>query len=319
MDTSTDAKVDSPSSHQGVRQLALSDVDLNLLVVFQQLLRHRRVSAAASAMQLSQPAVSCALNRLRRVLGDRLFVRTNRGMLPTPYAEALALPLSEALVAIQATLNQRSTFDPGTSSRHFTLALADVGELYFLPPLIGAIAGAAPGIGLTVVSSAKESLRDDMEEGKVDLAIGVLPELKTDIFQRRLFEQRYVCLFRKGHLLDRPEFDGEVFAHAEHIVVDSGRGHLMVNGMVERLFGRRSVKLRLPHFVALPRILQATDLVATVPEKIAACLAAPFDLRYVAPRPELPSFQINLFWHAKFQHDPGSRWLRNLIFDNFGE
>lgn len=240
-------------------------------------------------------------------------------MQPTPYAETLSAPLLEALSAIQNTLNQRASFDAATSERHFSVALADVGELYFLPPLIGVVAGAAPGVTLTVVNNSKENLKDDMEAGKVDIAIGVLPDLKTDIFQRRLFMQRYVCLFRKGHPLDGPAFDAEGFARADHIVVNSGKGHAMINGMVERLIGHRSVKLRIPHFVALPRILQATDLVATVPEKIAACLAPPFELAFVAHPLELPQFQINLFWHAKFNHEPGNRWLRTLLSDNFAE
>ena len=301
------------------RRLKLRDVDLNLLVVFHQLLRDRRVSVAADSLGLSQPAVSCALNRLRKVLGNELFVRTSRGMQPTPFAEQLAEPISAALSAIQETLNQRSSFDPRASERHFVLALADVGELYFLPPLMGAVAAAAPGVMLNAVSNLRENLKEEMEEGKVDLAIGFLPDLKTDVFQRRLFTQRYVCLFRRGHALDEAEFDAKRFAGADHIVVDSGRGHIMINGMVERLIGRRSVKLRLPHFLALPRILQATDLVATVPEKIAACLAPAYELKFVPHPLELPSFQINLFWHAKFQHEPGNSWLRTLISDNFAE
>lgn len=301
------------------RRLKLKDVDLNLLVVFQQLLRDGRVSGAANSLGLSQPAVSCALNRLRKVLGDELFVRTSRGMQPTPFATELAEPISAALGAIQETLNQRSSFDPDTSERHFVLALADIGEIYFLPRLVSAVAAAAPGVRLNAVSNQKENLKDEMEEGKVDLAIGFLPDLKTDIFQRRLFPTRYVCLFRRGHPLDAVDFDAEAFARADHVMVNSGRGHNMVNGMVERLVGHRSVKLRVQNFLALPSILQATNLVATVPEKIAFGLAPHYDLRVVPHPVELPSLQINFFWHAKFHHEPGNRWLRTLISDNFVE
>jgi len=301
------------------RRLKLNDVDLNLLVVFQQLIRDGRVSAAANSLELSQPAVSCALNRLRKVLGDELFVRTSRGMQPTPFAEQLAVPLSEALGAIQETLNQRSSFDPRTSERNFVLALADIGEVYFLPPLIGAVAAAAPGVRLNTVSNQKENLKEDMEEGKVDMAIGFLPALKTDIFQRRLFPTRYVCLFRKGHPLEGAEFDAEAFARADHVVVNSGKGHNTINGIVERVVGHRSIKLRVQNFLALPLILQASDLVTTVPEKIATCLTPPYELRFVPHPLDLPSLQINLFWHTKFQHEPGNRWLRTLISDRFSE
>lgn len=300
-------------------RLKLNDLDLNLLVVFQQVLRDGRMSKAAESLQLSQPAISSAMNRLRRLLGDELFVRTSRGMQPTPFAEQLAEPIADALRIIQETVNRRSSFEPADSTRHFVIALADVGEIYFLPPLMGEVAAAAPGVTLDAVSNQKGNLKEEMEQGRVDLAIGFLPELKTDIFQRRLFPQRYACLFREGHPLAGTEFTMDHFARADHIVVMSGRGHGMINDQIERLVGRRSVKLRVPHFVALPQILQATDLVATIPQKIAESLAPPFGLQFVPHPVDLPDFQINLFWHARFHHEPGNQWLRTLIGDKFAE
>lgn len=301
------------------RKFELRDLDLNLLVVFQQLLRDRCVSVAAESLHLSQPTVSNALKRLRTLLGDELFVRTSRGMRPTPYAEELGGPIGNALTEIYETLNRQSSFDPATSDRHFVIALADVGEIYFLPPLMGALAIAAPRATVDTVSNQKATLREDMEQGKVDLAIGFLPDLTTDIYQRRLFRQRYVCLFREGHPQDKQEFTIDDFARSEHVVVQSGRGHAMINEQIERNVPNRSVKLTVPHFVALPRILQATDLIATVPEKIAGCLAPPFGLRFVPHPVKLPDFQINLFWHARFHHEPANQWLRNLVGERFAE
>lgn len=301
------------------RKFELRELDLNLLIVFQQLMRDRCVSVAAESLHLSQPTVSNALKRLRTLLGDELFVRTSRGMRPTPYAQELSEPLCNALTAIHETLNRQSTFDPASSDRHFVIALADVGEIYFLPPLMGALALAAPGTTVDALSNQRTTLQEDMEQGKVDLAIGFLPDLTTNIYQRRLFRQRYVCLFREGHPLGRQEFTLEDFARADHIVVQSGRGHAMINQQIERSVLERSVRLNVPHFVALPRILQATDLIATVPEKIAECLAPPFGLRFVPHPVELPDFQINLFWHARFHHEPGNQWLRNLIGEEFAE
>src|SRR5690606_15619899 len=151
----------------------------NLLVVFHQLLMERKVSAAAEKLGLTQPAVSNALNRLRKLLGDDLFLRTTRGMEPTPYARQLAGPIADALGAIRDTLNFRSTFDPATSKRTFTIGMTDIGEIYFLPRLIERTARLAPGISINTVRNTAVNLRDEMELGHVDLAIGLLPQLKT--------------------------------------------------------------------------------------------------------------------------------------------
>jgi DNA-binding transcriptional LysR family regulator len=124
----------------------LRQIDLNLLVVFNQLLLDRRVSTSAEKLGLTQPAVSNALKRLRTLLNDELFVRTARGMEPTPYAMHLAEPVGQALSSLQNAFSQRDTFDPTTSSRTFTLAMTDIGEIYFMPPLLEALARLAPNI-----------------------------------------------------------------------------------------------------------------------------------------------------------------------------
>ncbi|MCH1996997.1 LysR family transcriptional regulator, partial [Achromobacter xylosoxidans] len=117
----------------------LQDMDLNLLVVFNELCKHGRVSAVAQNLGISQPGVSNALGRLRKLLGDELFLRTSRGMVPTPYAEALAQPIADALAALHGTLNARASFDPARSERAFVIGVNDVGETYFLPRLMRAL------------------------------------------------------------------------------------------------------------------------------------------------------------------------------------
>lgn len=300
--------------------IELKDLDLNLLVVFLQLLRDRRVTTAAEALDLSQPGVSSALNRLRRVLGDDLFYRTGGGMQPTPYAEALAEPIGEALALIQQTVNQRSSFDPLASSRRFVIAMTDVGEIYFLPSLMRIISKVAPSVTISTVRNNRVTLKEDMEEGKVDLAIGLLPDLKTDFYQRRLFRQGYCCLFRVGHPFDDVPFGVEEFTAAEHVVVVSaGTGHGKTDDLIERSAIRRNIRLRVPHFVALPYILEETDLVATIPERIASRLTSSFPLRSVPHPLNLPEIQINLFWHAKYHREAGNQWLRTLLCETFSE
>ncbi|OGA08234.1 MAG: LysR family transcriptional regulator [Betaproteobacteria bacterium RIFCSPLOWO2_02_FULL_65_20] len=300
--------------------MRLKDIDLNLLVVFQQLFKDRRVSAAAASLGLSQPAVSSALNRLRRMLGDELFVRTARGMLPTPYAKELEEQTADALRTIQHALNHKGDFEPLTSTRTFTISLADIGEVYFLPRLMETLGRTAPQVTIISVRHAASNLTEDMATAKVDLAVGSLPGLSTNFFQRRLFPQRYVCMYRKGHPLDKPRITPAEFSAAEHVIVAAaGTGHNKMNEVLDRAGARRAVHLRVPHFVAVADILHTTNLVATVPEHFAKRGVAFFGLRYVTHPIKLPAIQINLYWHARFHRDPANQWLRTLLFDMFAE
>ena len=151
--------------------MKLTDIDLNLLLVFHQLMLDQRVSRAADSLGLSQPAVSNALRRLRNMLGDELFLRTPQGMAPTLYAQSLAAPVALALEGLQHALNVRASFDPTGSDRSFTLAMTDVGEIYFLPVLMHALAREAPGVTLRCVPVADTALRENMASGRVDLAL----------------------------------------------------------------------------------------------------------------------------------------------------
>jgi DNA-binding transcriptional LysR family regulator len=302
------------------RAMQLKDLDLNLLVVFHQLIQQRRVARVAEHLGLSQPAVSNALARLRKLLDDPLFTRTPAGMQPTPLAEQLAEPVARALEVLHGALNQRSSFSPTDSERVFTIGMTDIGEIYFLPRLMDAIAQAAPGVSVSTVRNAAINLKEEMEAGHVDLAIGLLPQLKSGFFQRRLFTQRYVCLFRKGHRLARRRVSLAEFAAAEHVVVVSpGTGHHKVDELLERSGIRRRVRLTVPHFVAVGHILQNTDMVATVPERLAQALIEPFGLAFSAHPAKVPEISINLFWHAKVHKDPASQWLRNLVFETFAD
>lgn len=298
----------------------LRDLDLNLLLVFNQLLIDKRVSAAADTLGLTQPAVSNALKRLRTHLKDDLFVRTARGMEPTAFAMQLAEPVSYALSAINSALNQQMSFDPASSERTFTLAVTDIGEIYFLPSLMGAVATAAPDIRISTVRNTGASLKDDMEAGRVDLAVGLLPQLQAGFFQQRLFRQRYVCLFRRGHPAAQQPMTIDRFQALEHVVVVSaGTGHGEVDALLDRAGIRRRIRMVVPHFIAVGHILQNTDLIATVPERFAECCTAPFDLIAVPHPATLAEIPINLFWHARYHRDPANRWLRQILFDRFSD
>ena len=300
--------------------MELAHVDLNLLVVFQQLLRERNASRVAVTLGLSQPAVSNALRRLRSLLGDELFLRTPGGMAPTPYALQLAAPVAQALDTLRDALNVRASFDPATSSRCFTLAMTDVGETYFLPVLMDALAQQAPGVTLRCVPVSDTALREDMATGRVDLALGSLPQLQAGFFQQALFRQRYVAVMREGHpLAARSSITAALFRQAAHVrVVSAGTGHGQVEAALERMGVARTVQLTVPHYVALGHVLGSTNLMATVPERFAQCASAPFGLVARPLTLRLPTSTIAQLWHAHLHRDPGHQWLRGLVAERFG-
>lgn len=300
--------------------MQLKDIDLNLLIVFNALFTEKSVSAVAVQLGLTQPAVSNALARLRRLMNDELFLRTSRGMEPTPYAIELSEPVAYALGALHDALNRQSDFNPAASSRKFTVAMTDIGEIYFLPRLMTRLAELAPSVTVSTVRNRETDLADALQAGHVDLALGLLPQLKSGFFQRGLFRQRYVCMFRQGHALDGEMMSVEEFAAASHVVVVAeGTGHATVDESIARRGIARKVVLTVPHFVALGHILSSTDMVATVPERYARACLAPFGLHYLPHPVPLPDIGINLFWHARFHKDPASIWLRNVLFDLFSD
>lgn len=298
----------------------LKDVDLNLLVVFNELHKHGRVSAAAQSLGISQPGVSNALSRLRKLLGDELFLRTSRGMVPTPYAEALAQPIADALGALHGTLNAHAVFDPARSERAFVIGVNDVGETYFLPRLMRALDAAAPGVTIRTVRTTSIDVRDEMERGRIDLAMGFLPGLQSGFFQRKLFSQPYVCIFRQGHPLARSGVSAKQFQAAEHVaIVSEGTGHGVVDDVIARAGIRRRLRLTVPHFIAVGPVLQATDMIAVVPQRFADCACAPFGLA-TAPCPvKIPESVINVFWHARNHREPANQWLRQVVVEQFAD
>ncbi len=298
----------------------LKDIDLNLLLVFDELRRQRRVSATAESLGLSQPGVSNALKRLRRLLGDELFLRTPRGMSPTPYAEQIAEPVATALATLRQTLSTRASFDPAQSRATFTIAMTDVGEIYFLPVLMRELARQAPGVVLHTRRSNEPGLKTDMERGHVDLALGFLPQLRAGFMQRRLFHQQYVCLMRADHPLATEPMTLTDFEQAEQVQVTAlGTGHSIVDEHLRQAGTVRHVRLQVPHFMALAQVLQATSLIAIVPERFASQVTGPFGLTTRPSPVPMPQTAIHAIWHAQKQRDPAQRWLRQVAIERFAD
>lgn len=298
----------------------LRDLDLNLLLVFREIFRERQISAAARQLRLTQSSVSNALGRLRLSTGDDLFVRTADGMQPTPYAEAMAEPVAAALAQLEQAFRPPLAFQPHSTRRRFTVAMTDVGEMYFMPRLVERCALLAPQVEIATLRLGTIDLRGEMEAGKVDLALGAFEDAPGALFQRRLFRQSYVCLFRKGHALGKRALTPERLAAARHLVVTAmDSPYDSINQALAAAGVALDSAFSVPHFAAVPYILSTTDLVATVPQKLAERAAGPFQLRYAESPLGLPPLQTNMFWHRRYHQDEGGRWLRNLLAELFAE
>lgn len=298
--------------------MELSELDLNLLLIFNELMGVHNVSQTAENLSLSQPAVSNALNRLRTILGDELFHRTSTGMEPTPFAEQMAEPVAYALSSIREAINQRVEFNSLQANDTFTIATTDFGEAYILPRLLAVLDKQAPDVCIRSVRYSPDTLKTRMESGDIDLAIGLLPHLSAGYFQRRIFEHDYVCLFRRTHSFASKEgITADEFLAAEHVVIESpDPGHYLVEELFRKRHMERRIRFVVSHFGSIPYILRDSDLVATVPRIFAIAHEKPFDLAFKPHPINLPPFSVNVFWHARYHKDPGNQWLRRLIFDH---
>lgn len=297
----------------------LKDIDLNLMVVFQQMYQSRHVSRVARQLGVSQPTVSSALARLRRTFNDALFVRTAQGMQPTPYAERLYPPLAQALAGMTEALNQQEQFDAATSERRFVIAMTDVGEMYFMPALIAHCMTVAPGIGVRSIRASASNWQEGMETGQIDLAIGAFTDVAESLFHRRLFSQQYVTMFRQGHRFENRKVGLKEFLGAQHLFVTSRESpYDQINARLEKAGVTRSVNFQVPHFTAVPYIVSSTDMVVTVPALLAEQACKPFGLATIHPPLPLPALHTSVFWHRRYNEDSGNQWLRGVVAACFG-
>jgi DNA-binding transcriptional LysR family regulator len=296
----------------------ISELDLNLLLVFQTIHREQNVTRAAARLGLSQPAVSSALSRLRRILGDPLFVRSRLGMQPTARALQLLAPIDQGLGLIRQGLQQHVGFDPKRADASFTVLISEIGELVYLPALMQRVRGMAPGIRFRVRQLSQSHYAEALEAGAADLAIGFVASMRSSFRYRRLFSDSFVCIARAGHPDIGPAIGVQQFLAAEH-VIKSRAGHLdgILAKAITRLGYDLKVVLIVPHFHAIPDIVARTDLVAVVPRGLAQATVHSLGTKIMALPFPMPSFQVGLHWHARCHNDPANRWLRKLVIDLF--
>jgi len=299
----------------------MNNFDLNLLRVFDALHRHGHVGRAALELGLSQPAISYSLKRLRDDLGDALFVKTRHGMEPTPRAMQLAPVVQSVLSEIREHVLTAPSFEPQNVQRTFRIAMSDVGEMVFLPRLLHRLTALAPGINVATVSTPPKELMSALQRSEIDLAIGYFPDLDgVDVFQQRLFKHTFVCLVRQGHPAVHGRMTKKAFAELPHAVVQAeGRSQEIVEQYLKEQGIRRRELLHSPHFLSIPMVIAATDLVVTVPAAVGEVFARIADVAVLEPPYKMPTFDLKQHWHRSQHDDPGNRWLRGIVLELFGE
>lgn len=294
-------------------------MDMRLLAVFDEIYKTRSVSRAGENLGLAQTSVSLALGRLRRQFNEPLFVRTAGGMVPTPHAQTLVEPLRQALELLRVATHQQVVFDPGSSSRTFHIAMTDISHLEFLPLLVNKIGKAAPDVRIDVLRITPETPKL-LESGEADLAVGFMPELEAGFYQQKLFDQGFACAVRRDHPRIAQRLTENLFRREKHVVITaSGTGHELVEHELARQGLERKVALSLPTLPGVGNLLANTDLIATVPERIAQMLVRIARVKALQPPFRFPAFAIKQHWHERYQHDPANRWLRSMVADLFLE
>lgn len=295
--------------------------DLNLLLAYEALFRHGSVTRAAAQVGRSQSAMSSALGRLRRLFGDPLFINTRAGMLPTPRALELAPPLMQALAIVRGAIGSREAFDPGSSTRRLCVYMTDVGEMVLLPALMRHLHARAPSLRIETAQLPAGELAVRLETGDIDLAVGYLPKLPGKIRSARLFGEHYVCMTRADHPAGgRTPLTLREFLAARHVLIASmGSGHQILEQALADRGVHDNVALRVPHFVVVPLIVAGTDLIVSLPSRVADASARLVKVKVHALPIPIPSFDVSLYWHERVENDAANRWLRDALVELFGD
>ncbi len=296
-----------------MHEINLRGIDLNLLVIFETLMRERHVGRSGDVLGMTQPAVSHALSRLRHLLDDPLFVRYAGGVKPTPRAEALNAPIGHALAAVRVALADTGAFNPSRAVRTVLIGASDYADLVLMPTLMAEVRLAAPGVDIWRRSISREAVLGDLRRREIDMVIGPLGQASDTLVQTALFSERLLLVARKGHPALAAEMSLQTLAEFDHLLVSTGGD--ATSSLDDRLREAgvsRRVVMTTPNFLAAPFIVAATDLVCLLAERVARRLASAAAIGiHPQPAPVAPS-TIGLARLAGLAPDPAIDWIAGV-------
>lgn len=300
-------------------------LDLNLVRVFDALMRERSVTRAGDRIGLSQPAVSAALNRLRHVFNDNLFVRQGNEMLPTPRALELGERARVALAEIEGMIRSVRGLELAGLDRTYTLLGADFFSMLLMPQLARTVHEQAPNVRLRLLDSAKGDVARLLQENAVDMALERPLELPDWVSSTLLFQSPFVIIASRNNEAVATVPDGgqiplDLFSRLPH-AIRSIDGTL--SGMVDEALQshglRREVTLALPHFQGVALAVAAGSHIAAVPMQFARAVKAQLELKVFEPPIDVPAPHVNLYWHSRYDEDRAHQWMRSLIIATVSE
>ncbi|HEY6304046.1 MAG TPA: LysR family transcriptional regulator [Terriglobales bacterium] len=297
----------------------LSQVDLNLFVVLEAIYREGNITRAGQQLNLTQPAISHALKRLRDLLQDPLFVRQGPHMVPTPFTRNMIEQVRQALQILEVNLSQSRNFVPEHTRRSFHLSLWEYAEALILPSLLRRLAHAAPGMSITTSRVKRRDLETELASGSVDLAIDIPMTMSDRIRHKWLLNEPFVVIARHDHPAIKDKLDLDTYLAQRHVQVSSRRhGPSLIDIELSRRGLSRQVFLRSQHNLTACMVVSQTDMLLTLPERHAQLLNAGLvstglmNRVYPFPLPA-PRLEAHLYWHESVENDPANRWLREEI------
>ncbi|WP_435953948.1 LysR family transcriptional regulator [Dryocola sp. BD626] len=296
----------------------LRNLDLNLLKTLDALLEERSVTRAATRLSVTQPAVSGMLTRLRDSFNDPLFIRTQRGIVPTDRALQLAGPVKRILDDVEQILRP-AEFDPATSDLTVSLTATDYALQAIVLPFIGELRRIAPGMRVAVRPPEDSNAQQQLEKGEMDIAIMTTYAVAPDLHARTLYEEKYVCAMGGHHpLAGQPAITLDEFCAWDHALVSwSGSEFNGVTDIaLQKLGYRRRVSLSVQSFLFLKEVLRTTALIAVVPARL---ITPGQDIVTLTPPLAIPGFTKVAAWHERTHQDAAHRWVREVLFESCGE
>ncbi len=290
--------------------MRLDRFDLNLLVIFERVYTEGNLTHAAEQLNVAQPTVSNAMTRLRTAFDDPLFVRSGRGVTPTPLARSMIGPVRQALRQMQSTLEGHVAFDPASSDRTFNLSIGEIVATTFLPPLIEALGSEAPGVKVRAFQTDRHEIKERLALGTLDLALDI-PRLSSQALnQQALAGGGYVCVLRNGHPSARGRMTPDKLLSLEFVAVSSrptGSGILEI--AATKAGGRVEPVLRTQYYLPALRIVESSDYALVAPRS----LTSEFDVVARDLPFEMEMDSTWLYWHRSAEEDPANQWLREMV------
>jgi len=297
--------------------MKIKDTDLNLFIAFDVIYTEKNLTKSGQVLGITQPAVSNALARLRDLFNDELFIRTSRGMIPTPVANQLIGDIRNALSLIQNTISVSEKFDPSTAEMTFKISIGDTSEYRLLPLLIKELAEIAPKVKVETYLTARKDAPRELASGAIDFSID--PPLQSDqhLKHEKIYQEDYVMIVRKDHpILEKQNITLEDYLDLSHIHISNrktGMGH--VDMTLYKLGLTRDIYLRAQHFLVAPYIVEQSDMAITTTKGFAvdrnlAWRELPFDIDPLV---------LHLYWHENNDNESSSKWMRELMLKTYGK